>query len=412
MCKRNKERINLKKVFIASYTFYLNGERTNQAGPVNPLINFFLLRVEELYLVEQPLPGSDTLSTYLTVWKKGEKIICEKKDFPLLQLDPSEADTTKTYLRLKLRDAFSVLYFFLKHFPTRIDFYIGVECVNALVGVILKKMGLVKKTVYYIFDWAPDRYKNKLMNALYIWLDKIATYYSDATWNITYTIEEAKKKILNYTPEKMSVQIYVPYCVDFNGKYVLPAEEVDPNLIIYSGGFIEENGPHLLLQAYKLIKDKFPYSKLMMIGGGGMEERLRDFVRRNNLEKNVIFTGYIAKEEKIMRLQSRAAIGVAPYPLMKSSRKPYGDVIKVRMYFASGLVAISTPVPPVSREIAKEKLGYCTKDDSPQEIAKGISIFLKNKDLLFSYRKNVIEKAKRSKWENNYINALTKMGVS
>ena len=265
--------------------------------------------------------------------------------------------------------------------------------------------------MYYIFDWSPFRYKNPILNKIYIYLDKIATYYSDYTWNITYTIEQARKEILKYNPSRMSPQLYVPYSFDFDETKILPDSEIDTDLIIYSGGLIEENGPQIFLQACAIIVEKKPEAKFLIIGGGGIEEKLKEFVNINNLKDKVSFTGYITDQEKILELQCSGAIGVAPYPIMKESRKSFGDVIKIRMYFASGLVVVSTPVPPVSNEIAEEELGYRSADDSAEEIAKGICLFLEDKELLFKYRKNVIKKAQSNSWEKNYSSALALMGL-
>ncbi len=109
-------------------------------------------------------------------------------------------------------------------------------------------------------------------------------------------------------------------------------------------------------------------------------------------------------------MQKKAAIAVAPYPIMKRSRKPYGDVIKIRMYFACGLPVISTPVPPVTKEIRDEGLGEVTLDDSPESIAKEIMKYFSDPSKIFDDRKRVIEKAKNSNWNNNYSSALKMMG--
>ena len=43
------------------------------------------------------------------------------------------------------------------------------------------------------------------------------------------------------------------------------------------------------------------------------------------------------------------------------TRKKFGDVIKIRMYFASGIPTITSDVPPVFKEIVREKLGIVIK---------------------------------------------------
>lgn len=403
--------MELSSVFLSSYTFIKDGIRTNSAGPVTPIINYFKNKARKLFVLEQPLPGSDHLNPIFTeINSKKEKLFCFTFK---LGKKAKTFDSNKTYFRLKLRDIISNFWAIFenrnKFKKEPIDLFIGVESINAICGIIFKKLGLVKKVIYYVFDWAPDRYQNKLINMIYIWLDRIATYNSDVTWNIAYTIAEARKRILKYDEKKMSPQIYVPYSPNFSEKFIRTDNEIDSDLIIYSGGLIPENGPDLALEAFEIVNREYPKSKFLIIGSGELEKKLYDDVIKLNLQNSVNFTGYIAKEEKVLELQSQGAIGIAPYPIMKGSRKPFGDVIKIRMYFVSGLVVVSTPVPPVAKEIKEENLGIVTSDDSPKEIAKAILELLHNKEKLFEMRKNVINKAKSSTWEKTYTKALSQI---
>lgn len=408
--------LQIKTLFISSYTFIYKGKRTINAGPIVPLIKYFKNKAERIYALEQPLPTSDFLDTQLTVFERGEIVEISKKNFFFAQIPRQKQNSFKTYFRLKLRDICANFYFFLKKYKEfkkkEVDLFIGLECINAICGIILKKLGYTKTVVYYIFDWTPWRYQNPIMNKLYLFLDKIATYYSDYTWNISYKIEEAKKDILNYNPRKMSPQLYVPYSIDYDASKILNDDQIDPDLVIYCGGLARANGVFVLLDAFEMVIPKFPSAHLLIIGGGNEEKMLKRIIKKKGLEKQIKITGYITDQNKIRDLQSKGAIGVAPYlDLKEGSSKPYGDVIKIRAYFVSGLVVITTPVPPVAKEIKEEKLGYVTKNDSSKELAQTINLFLGDKKLLFECRKNVLKKARKSSWEKNYTNTLQKMNL-
>ncbi len=403
----------LKTVLISTYTHIHNGVRTNSCGPIPALIKFFA-QFEDItvYIIEQPLPGTDFSEVLFRKIHAGKELLNIKKSFFFVPHNNKKLNPNKTYLRLKLRDLLSN-FVFLKHFSKKIDLFIGMESVDAYCGSWLKKLNYVNETVYYIFDWAPDRYSNYLMNSFYLFLDKRASYSCDYTWNITYTIGEARLNLLGYDPNKLSPQLYVPYCYDFSEENIVADEHIDPNLILYSGGLIDENGPHILLEAFKTVSEKFPQAKLLIIGGGGDKERImNDQIRVNRLEGKVQVTGYIADEKTIIKMQQTAGLGVAPYPIVKGSRKFYGDVIKIRMYFACGLPVISTPVPPVIKEIREEGLGTVTPDDSPQAIAEAIMSYLSEPTKIYETRKRVIEKAKKSNWNDNFRHALKQMDYS
>ena len=408
--------MKINTVFLSSYTFIRDGIRTNNSGPVVPMIRFFRNIAESVYLLEQPLPGSDKLEPFITTWnsKRLDRKAVMQRAF-LFGKDEKEFDSNKTYFRLKIRDLFSNVWAITKnHMDFRrrpISLFVGVESLNAICGIAFRKLGLVERVVYYIFDWAPDRYPNRVTNFVYLLLDRIAVYYADATWNITYTIAEARKNILNYNERKMSPQINVPYSPEFSEAFVRSEKDVDSDLVVFAGGLIPENGPELLLKAFRIVLKEYPHAKLLVIGGGQQEHELRAHVLRSGLQEAVTFTGFVSDESKVMELQSKGAIGAAPYPNMPGSRKPFGDVIKVRMYFTCGLVTVSTSVPPVSTEISEEGLGIVTSDDSPEEFAKGILELLRDKHQLFAMRLNVLNKARKSTWEYTYRRALSKMAI-
>ncbi len=403
----------LRTVFISTYTFIYDGVRTNNSGPVNPLLNYFTALGDlTVYILEQPLPGTDFGEIVFRKFQGKKEVAHEIMKIPFYPRKNRTLKSNQTYISLKIRDLLSNFIVANQHIKKKVDLFIGVESINAGSGVVLKKLGYVDQVAYYIFDWAPDRYKNKAFNSLYLALDKFVSYHCDYTWNITYAIGDARLNLLGYDKDKISPQLYVPYSYDYNPENILADGEVDPELIVYSGGFISENGPQLLVEAFNLVTRKHPTAKLLLIGGGGMEGALREKVETYGIADRVRITGYIKEEREVIRLQQKAGIAVAPYPMVQGSRKPFGDVIKIRMYFACGLPVISTPVPPVTREIAAENLGTVTADDRPEAIADAVMEYLKNPQKIFATRKNVILKAKASNWHDNYTSTLQKMGFN
>ena len=154
----------LNSVLISTYTHIHNGVRTNGSGPVNPLLNFFAQFADiTIYIIEQPLPHSDFKEILFRKIQGGKELLHIQK--PILFSFPNQKlHSNKTYLRLKLRDLISNFAFLYPHIQKKIDLFIGLESVNASCGSILKKMNFVNEVVYYIFDWAPDRYENQMMN--------------------------------------------------------------------------------------------------------------------------------------------------------------------------------------------------------------------------------------------------------
>lgn len=393
-----------KSVFVASYTFFKNEIRTNTSGPIVPLIEYCKKNFNLFILLEQPLPGSQFDYGLLSVWHKNNK-----KEFkinaPFFAKNIHKLNSNKTFISLKIRDIYFLLYsyFILKNnFKlNKINFCISLECLNTSFLILFKKIFKIEKIIYYIFDWSPNRY-SYLLNKIYLFLDKFSTYNSDFTWNITYTIAKYKITHFNFKKNLISKQLYVPYSPYPIKKFKNPSQ----NKIVYAGGLIEENGAHLLVPILKRLKKLNKNIKLLIIGDGELRDKILNDIRINKLSNNIIFYGYISDQKKIMSIQSECALGLAPYPKNNRTRKKFGDVIKIRMYFASGIPTISSDVPPVFKEIIKEKLGIVIKKNIIEEFSLNIHKLLKNKKELNDLKKNVIKKSIDTSWSQTFTKAL------
>lgn len=83
--------------------------------------------------------------------------------------------------------------------------------------------------------------------------------------------------------------------------------------LIYLSRLNKQKGIEDAIKALKLVKDQFPKVKLWVVGKGKLEylEYLKSVIKELNLEKNIIFLGFVSNEEKF-RLLSQAHILVAP----------------------------------------------------------------------------------------------------
>ena len=354
------------------------------------------------------MPGSDDLNCIYKIFN-GDTLVFHKKGYLFGFLNKLCSNSNKTYISLKIRDVLTTIYFFFfikKNYKNlKFKHCVGVESINTLLLISFKKIMNFKYIYYYVFDWSPYRFSNKVLNHIYIKLDKFSSYKSSACWNITYTIENARKNILNYDQYKISKQYYVPYSPYVKSQYILNQNR-DNYKIIYSGGLIEENGAHLLVPLFQKIYQKNKRFTLDIIGDGECYKSIEKKIKELNLETQVKLLGYIENEDTILNLQSKATFGLAPYPHQKNSRKYYGDVIKIRLYFASGLIVQSSNVPPVHKEISNLKLGNVSFSNNLDEYAFNILDYNENK--INDYRKNIEKHAKKFTWQKTYNDSLLK----
>lgn len=350
-------------------------------------------------LLEQPLPSSECLLPTLEIYR-GEKMILQR-EFPAALLDwwlPRDPRPERTYLRLKIRDLLSCAYFswIATRYSRKADLFIGVECLNALWGAILKAFNRTACTVYYLFDFSPRRYPSRIFNRFYLWLDKQAAYACAATWNISPAMEAARIE-LGYNREKMARQITVPYGLQFQ---VDRTEENPPGeriTLVYAGGINRENGVMLLPGVIRRLTEIRPEVKLVVMGAGSMEDEFLLKIRELGIEEAVIWKGYLSPDQ-VFRELARARIALAPYYPMESTKR-YGDVIKIKTYLAAGLPTITTGVPPISADIRLLSMGTVAPYDEDRWVT-AINDLLNDPARYMLCRRRALEFVRGQTWEN------------
>ena len=401
-----------RAVLIATFSPWKDGKRLPTNGMVEPFVSYFSKRSKEFVLIDQPHPGSDTLMPRIEIFKNGKQTEIVKNSFLLSWLKPilSLTNVHKTQISFKLRDFLSIIDFAIRS-KSKFNLFIGFESVNALAGAVLKKMGKIDKVVYYVSDFSPRRYKQNWFNKLYLWLDKLAATYADATWNVSLAIPEARKK-LGYNMKKLSPQLFAPNAFFKNEIKSLPFEKTKPYSLIYAGTLGLENGPDLTIESMPKIIAKFPRATLTIAGGGRSDDEiyLKKLIKKLKLEKNVNLVGFIPTNKKLYSLVRQHWLSIAPYKAILNSVRWYADAVKIRMSLACGLPVITTQVPPNGKLVEKAGAGIVTKDNSG-DIANALIKIFSDKNMYLKMRRNAIASAKENTWENSYSNALKEMGL-
>ncbi len=228
-----------KSVFIATFSHYQGSRRMPRNGMVEPLLSFFLPKVKNLLLLDQPHPISDTISPFIEKYENG-KLIKEYRlsaifYFPIYVYCVMEK-TGLTRISYKLRDFFSVIFIALTQ-KDKYDLFIGLEAINGLAGIILRKLGKVKTVVYYVSDYSPNRFSKfgkKLFNTLYLWLDRFCVLHANFTWDVFSAMQESRLKN-GLNSEKKYPVIHVPNGLFPSQIKSLPIPQRIPDCLIYLG---------------------------------------------------------------------------------------------------------------------------------------------------------------------------------
>jgi len=172
--------------------------------------------------------------------------------------------------------------------------------------------------------------------------------------------------------------------------------------LCYCGAFKGWDGVEDLAMATKLVKEKKPGIKVLLIGEGLRLNAVRKLVKENNLEKNFVFLGRIPLK-KVAENICRAKICVAPFNIKNCSEgefEKYGfyfSPLKIFEYLACGKPIVATDYPLIGAIVSHEN-GLLFEEGSPQQLAEKILQLLNAKNLK-EIEKNNREKAKRYDWE-------------
>lgn len=403
----------ISSILIATFSPWKNGKRSSTNGMIEPMLHYFKPRVEDLTLIDQPYPGSDRVIPHVEKYKTGKLHSISKTLTSSFFLLPFLIVENKpgTRIAFKLRDFFSILEIGLKS-KKSYDLFIGLESINTLAGILLKKLKKVKIVAYYVSDYSPYRYPNKFFNWIYLWLDRFCAMHADFIWDVSPAMQEARIKV-GLDLKKSAKAILVPNALYREQIHSLPVRERIKNTAVFVGTLGLDNGPDLAVKAFRLVTKEIPSAKLHIIGGGGQgfeKKFLEKLVKKYHLQKNVIFHDFITDQKVLSKTIEKFQLALAPYKKNPRSIRLFGDATKIRLYFAAGLAVITTPIPPLGRQ-AEKKGAVRIVLDNEKELSNTIIELFRNEDKLSNLINNAKKLAKNNTWENTYSNAINKMGL-
>lgn len=396
-------------VLIATFSVWKNGKRTSLNGNVEPLLDFFVPKVKKTVLIDQPYPGSDRIIQHIEIYEKKKKPIISSASilfyilYPFLKL----TNYHDTHIPFKIRDFFSIIDWSLRD-NTVFDYFIGLEAVNGIAGIVLKKFGRIKKVIYYVSDYSPQRFRIGFINSFYLWLDRFCAMHADAIWDVSKAMQPARIHA-GLDPKKSAPVLHVPNALYPVQIHAASSKRIIPYSLVFMGTLGPENGPDNAIKALPLVLKSYPKTILHIVGGGEKDmERLQNLVTKLHLKEKILFHGFIADREKISKTIRVFSLALAPYAYIPGSPRLYGDATKIRAYLAAGLPVITSFVPPLGKD-AEEKGAAIRVIDDPKEFAKAIIKVFSNRNLYVKMRKNAINFAKENTWENEFVKAFHSM---
>jgi len=358
------------------------------------LAEFLRDKSKKLVYIDHPFSFCKENRSSLSVYEKGKLI---RKSYAPKIKGPE--------VLFYIKDALATLYFVLK-LKERFDLYIGVDNLNAFVGLILRRMRRTKRVIFYTIDYVPERFKNRLLNKIYHLIDKICCYQVDCLWNISGVMTNARNKN-GVLKEKSAPQMVVPQGNNYDRVRRLPFEEINRFDLVFMGHLRDGKGIEFVIDAFPEVYDKVPRAKLVILGSGPLENQLKARAKKLGINKRIDFKGFIEDHSELDELMARCAVALAPYEPVPKSFAYYADPGKIRAYLAVGLPVVVTKVPPVAYEIARAKAGLAIEYNQ-EEFVRAVVKLLTDDEFYLECRQKAIELGANYSWGKVFTKALKK----
>lgn len=306
----------------------LIGHITSTPGPVQ-FIEEYLKKQGELATVMHPLDNSLPSS-----------VIC---------MDESQCVSIKSRKKPVFRYIHAILINLAVLFKYRKQAYKYVIATNALdaFSVILIRFLLKSDTiVFYNVDFSRNRFSNKVINYIYINVDKFSAKRVDFLFCNTHrTVAERNREGI----DKRKI-LHVPNGV-FLKKISFQKSKFNKKLL-YLGHVSKD---HYLGDIIHMMSKTD--LEMVVIGNGPDLKELKELSKRLGLTDRIEFKGLLSHDDVLKFLSTFNGFGIAGYRLT-SDWVYYCDPVKVKEYLAFKIPVLIADVPEVAEYIEKNQLGY------------------------------------------------------
>lgn len=275
----------------------------------------------------------------------------------------------------------------------RFDYFFSANAVLAWMGNLLRLLGVVKETIYWVWDYYPLR-KNpiiiKTIRSLYWYLDSNSAKYSTHTFFLHKNLKQLREKINKVKYPNSSI---IP--IGTNVRNIRITKKVVP-IIGYLGVVKKTQGVDILFDALPKLLKEFPNLKVEIIGSGPEEERLKKIAGK--FPKTVKFYGFIESLSEVLDTMQNWSVGLATYLHTPDNPAYFTDPSKIKAYLSVGVPVISTTVTTFSKELNETDAGIVT-NYTKKEFIEAVRKLLRHQQI---FSNNALRLAKRYDYRKIY----------
>ncbi|KXB02076.1 hypothetical protein AKJ44_01475 [candidate division MSBL1 archaeon SCGC-AAA261F17] len=265
-----------------------------------------------------------------------------------------------------------------------------IHCENPLLlpfGIYVGKLKN-KKIIYdayemYSLMFAENfRFFSSILEKFYGLTENNLVRFVDYIFTVDSRDDILEKKYLRYN-DNVKVLYNVPI---LNSEKVTESKKVQGlrkkyeknRVIAYVGGITKAKGSMQLAETLHLTKEKIPNVKLLLIGKfkDNSKQEIESYIRKQNLEENIEFTGWLPYEEMLQYLKI-TNLGLAlhqPKGIYKFVSK--GNGRKFFTYMQASLPVIGPDFGEIGQVVREEECGILVDTTNPNEVAESIIYLL------------------------------------
>jgi len=301
------------------------------------------------------------------------------------------------FLKLKVKKSFEICL--ATHF-------LLVPC-----AILLRRMGIVKKVVYWATDWFPQArttrksFLNRMVDyLLFPFADRFDVNLADSVWNLTHRIMEARlKKWRNQLKVAHQLVVYPPLTREYLDRGSVTWNEPEKRIVFF-GQLREDRGLEPVIDAISRLSKRGIQVNFLVIGRSEDNSDYADCILKRAKNKGVInnikFLGYLPMED-VRHILRTSLCGIALFK-GKHDISNLTFPAKVIHYLESGLPIVLSRDSSLASEVNSNGIGFVV-EYSARSLEQVFSLMLSDAELIRKLKAAVREYVTRmSSGENLY----------
>lgn len=248
------------------------------------------------------------------------------------------------------------------------------------------------------FDIMEDAYRDPIWSAATRYVLKHSDWF-------TADCQTVREKVEGYgfPPERITIfpwgvdlEIFQPKDCRYERSQIGYEDDL---LIMHTRSWEPRYGVDVALEGFWRAYRQNPRMRMLMMGGGSQERKVKQFVKEKGLEEHILFCGY--KENEILAKYYCAA------DVYLSASHIDGSSVALMEAMACGCVPLVSDIPSNLEWVRDGQEGWAFQDGNPESLAERILEISRSRDTLREHGQLAHQKARQdANWKVNFAKLL------